>query len=77
MDNRKYDINLVYAIREKEYTRNENGIEVTYKPIPDDEYIGMTKEVFGAVPEGYIKYYPGRIFDKRKVNGDEAEEKNK
>lgn len=39
----------------------KNGI-----PVPDDEYIGMTKEVFGAVPEGYIKYYPGRIFDKRK-----------
>ena len=41
MDNRKYDINLVYAIREKEYTRNENGIDVTYKPIPDDDRAGV------------------------------------
>lgn len=39
----------------------KNGI-----PVPDDEILGTTKEVIGAIPEGYIKYYPGRIFDKRK-----------
>lgn len=39
----------------------KNGI-----PVEDTEIIGTTKEVFGAVPESYIKYYPGRIFDRRK-----------
>jgi len=39
----------------------KNGI-----PVVDEEIIGTTKEVIGAIPEGYIKYYPGRIFDKRK-----------
>lgn len=39
----------------------KNGV-----PVPDEEILGTTKEVIGAIPEGYIKYYPGRIFDKRK-----------
>ena len=41
MDNRKYDTSLVKVIREKQYTRNENGIDVTYKPIPDDDRSGV------------------------------------
>ena len=39
----------------------KNGV-----PVLDEEILGTTKEVIGAIPEGYIKYYPGRIFDKRK-----------
>ena len=41
MDLRKYDKKLVDAIREKEYVKIEDGIEVTYKPIPDDDRNGV------------------------------------
>ena len=41
MDLRKYDKKLVDAIREKEYVKIEEGIEVTYKPIPDDDRNGV------------------------------------
>lgn len=46
--------------------RKRNDIFKNGIPVEDTEIIGTTKEVIGAIPEGYIKYYPGRIFDKRK-----------
>lgn len=36
------------------------------KPIEDKEPIGYVYDTFGAVPEGYIKWIPNKIFDKRK-----------
>lgn len=37
MDNRKYDKSLIDKIHEKEYVDNSEGIEILYKPVPDDD----------------------------------------
>lgn len=36
------------------------------KYISDNAKIGMIREVYGNVPDGYITYIPNRIFDRRK-----------
>lgn len=36
-DNRKYDKGLVDKIREKEYVKNVDGIDILFKPVPDDD----------------------------------------
>lgn len=36
------------------------------KYINDNAKIGMIREVYGNVPDGYITYIPNRIFDRRK-----------
>lgn len=46
--------------------RKRNDIFKNGVPVKDDEIIGTTKEVIGAVPESWIKYVPNKIFDKRK-----------
>ena len=46
--------------------RKRNDIFKNGIPVKDDEIIGTTKEVIGAVPESWIKYVPNKIFDKRK-----------
>ena len=33
---RQYDKALVQAIRDMQYTSEENGMEVLFKPVPDD-----------------------------------------
>lgn len=35
-------------------------------PIEDKDPIGHVMDVYGAVPESYIKWVPNKIFDKRK-----------
>lgn len=37
MDNRKYDKSLIDKIHEKEYIDTSEGIEILYKPVPDDD----------------------------------------
>lgn len=34
---RKYDINLLNEIKRKEYSENVNGIDILFKPVPDDD----------------------------------------
>lgn len=46
--------------------RKRNDIFKNGVLVKDDEIIGTTKEVIGAVPESWIKYVPNKIFDKRK-----------
>ena len=36
-DNRKYDKELVDAIHRKEYVENVDGIDILFKPVPDDD----------------------------------------
>lgn len=38
----------------------------TNKPIKDDIPIGYVMDTDGLIPEGFIKYIPNKIFDKRK-----------
>lgn len=46
--------------------RKRNDVFKNGQPINDEEILGTTKEVIGAIPESWIKYVPNKIFDKRK-----------
>ena len=36
------------------------------KYVVDTTRVGMVKDVFGYIPNGYIEYVPNRIFDRKK-----------
>lgn len=50
----------------KAFKRRDLWDYKTNKPIPDTIPVGVVRFTEGAVPEGWLKWVPNKIFDRRK-----------